>query len=211
MQSFTAPTGPFGIIFAAFVFFWLDIPQLSSSRVLGGLLSLSEKSITYFMGVQLVIYRGFPTAITALCGALAGVLFRSKSLPFRRIRFPAKLVNIASLLFGASSPRQTGAAVTARAAGVGGAGGVGAAVGAEAQAWADADPLAAAIAASLADHHQHQQNNNNRRAGQAQAPQRDQGTAPAPAAATAGAGDGTGAAPASATGAASASDGDSRR
>lgn len=49
-DSHVLASGPYGLIFAAFIPFFVDIPVMSRFRVLG--INFTDKSIVYFVGFQ---------------------------------------------------------------------------------------------------------------------------------------------------------------
>ncbi|XP_042425092.1 rhomboid-like protein 20 [Zingiber officinale] len=94
-------SGPYGLIFAAFVPFYFDIPVTSRFRMLG--LNFSNKSAIYFAGFQLVLSAWRRSFIPAICGLLTGFLFRANIFCIRKLKFPKKLTSLFSWLF-LSSP-----------------------------------------------------------------------------------------------------------
>lgn len=50
-------SGPYGLIFASFIPFYLDIPVSTRFRVFG--VNFSDKSFIYLAGVQVIIYHRF--------------------------------------------------------------------------------------------------------------------------------------------------------
>eukprot|EP01006_Ploeotia_vitrea_P040126 TRINITY_DN66404_c3_g1_i3.p1 TRINITY_DN66404_c3_g1~~TRINITY_DN66404_c3_g1_i3.p1 ORF type:complete len:292 (-),score=117.11 TRINITY_DN66404_c3_g1_i3:55-930(-) len=80
-----ASPGPYAFIFALFVFFFRDVPKSTRFRVLG--LPLSDKTFVYLVGLQMTLASQPHSLLSAVCGLIAGVLYRS--LPaLRRVRFP---------------------------------------------------------------------------------------------------------------------------
>ncbi|KAG6485105.1 hypothetical protein ZIOFF_053634 [Zingiber officinale] len=77
-------SGPYGLIFAAFVPFYFDIPVTSRFRMLG--LNFSNKSAIYFAGFQLVLSAWRRSFIPAICGLLTGFLFRANIFCIRKLK-----------------------------------------------------------------------------------------------------------------------------
>ncbi|WOK93615.1 rhomboid-like protein 20 isoform X2 [Canna indica] len=94
-------SGPYGLIFASFIPFFLDIPVTSRFRMLG--LKFSDKSAVYFAGFQLLLYSWKRSFIPGICGLVAGFLFRINAFGIRRLKFPKKIASAVSRLFLSSS------------------------------------------------------------------------------------------------------------
>nr|XP_027207029.1 ubiquitin-associated domain-containing protein 2-like [Penaeus vannamei] len=69
------PPGPYGMIFPLFVNYLFDIPRVAQTSVLG--IPITGKTLTYLLGLQ-VCSTSPATATSALCGIIAGVLYRYK-------------------------------------------------------------------------------------------------------------------------------------
>lgn len=79
-------SGPYGLIFASFVPFFLDIPVSSRFRIFG--INFSDKSFIYLAGLQLLLSSWRRSLVPGICGILAGVLYRVNLFGIRRIKFP---------------------------------------------------------------------------------------------------------------------------
>ncbi|ONK63629.1 uncharacterized protein A4U43_C07F17250, partial [Asparagus officinalis] len=79
-------SGPYGLIFASFVPFYLDIPVSSRFRIFG--INISDKSFIYLAGLQLLLSSWKRSLVPGLCGILAGVLYRVNAFKIRRVKFP---------------------------------------------------------------------------------------------------------------------------
>ncbi|CAN7997084.1 unnamed protein product [Ixodes hexagonus] len=67
------PSGPYALVFALFVNYFLDIPRVAQSYILG--IPVTGKTLTYLLGLQ-VISTSKETAICGLCSLVAGALCR---------------------------------------------------------------------------------------------------------------------------------------
>ena len=76
-------SGPYGVVFAMFVPFCLDVPATSRFTFLG--LALTDKAFTYALGLQLLLLHGRLSALAGLCGLAAGALVRLDVLGLRRL------------------------------------------------------------------------------------------------------------------------------
>lgn len=74
------PPGPYGVIFPWFVAYLFDIPRVAQTRILG--VPITGKTLTYLLGLQ-VCSTSPATAISALCGLAAGVIYRYNLLWIR--------------------------------------------------------------------------------------------------------------------------------
>ncbi len=81
--------GLYSVVFALFVPYYALVPKLDRYRILG--VELSDKSLIYVCGSQLLFSRGRESLATGLCGLLGGLLCLSESLPFRKLELPAPL------------------------------------------------------------------------------------------------------------------------
>ena len=81
--------GLYSVVFALFVPYFALVPKLNRHRILG--VELSDKSLVYLWGSQLLFARGRESLATGLCGLLGGLLCLSESLPFRKMELPAPL------------------------------------------------------------------------------------------------------------------------
>ncbi|RZS17539.1 hypothetical protein BHM03_00049692 [Ensete ventricosum] len=98
-------SGPYGLIFATFIPFFVDIPVTSRFRVLG--INFTDKSIIYFVGFQLLLCGWKWSFIPGICGVLAGFLYRVNAFGIRRLKFPKKVASVVSRLFVSSSTSST--------------------------------------------------------------------------------------------------------
>ncbi|CAN7941755.1 unnamed protein product [Ixodes pacificus] len=67
------PSGPYALVFALFVNYFLDIPRVAQTYVLG--VPVTGKTLTYLLGLQ-VISTSRETAVCGLCSLVAGALCR---------------------------------------------------------------------------------------------------------------------------------------
>uniref|UniRef100_A0A0D9UZG5 UBA domain-containing protein n=1 Tax=Leersia perrieri TaxID=77586 RepID=A0A0D9UZG5_9ORYZ len=80
----TLACGPYGLIFASFIPFFLDIPVTSRFRIFG--VNFSDKSFIYLAGLQLLLSSGKRSLIPGICGLIAGSLYRLNVLGIRRMK-----------------------------------------------------------------------------------------------------------------------------
>ncbi|KAL1291745.1 rhomboid-like protein 20 isoform X1 [Arachis duranensis] len=79
--------GPYGLIFASYVPFFLDIPVSTRIRVFG--IPFSDKSFIYLAGLQqLVLSSWRRSLLPGMCGILAGSLYRLNVFYIRKAKFP---------------------------------------------------------------------------------------------------------------------------
>jgi hypothetical protein len=81
-------SGPYGLIFASFIPFYLDIPVSTRFRVFG--VNFSDKSFIYLAGVQLLLSSWKRSIFPGICGIIAGSLYRLNILGIRK----AKVIHI---------------------------------------------------------------------------------------------------------------------
>lgn len=94
-------SGPYCLIFASFVPFYLDIPISSRIRVYG--VQFSDKSFVYLAGLQLLFSSWKQSLIPGICGMLAGSLYRLNFLYIRSMKFPDTMLSTLSRLSWPSS------------------------------------------------------------------------------------------------------------
>ncbi|WOK96785.1 rhomboid-like protein 20 [Canna indica] len=94
-------SGPYGLIFAAFVPFFLDIPVSSRFRIFG--INLTDKSFVYLAGLQLLFSSWKQSVVPGFCGMLAGSLYHLNALGIRKIKFPEAVLSVFSRLSRPSS------------------------------------------------------------------------------------------------------------
>ncbi|ONM31298.1 Rhomboid-like protein 20 [Zea mays] len=80
----TLASGPYGLIFASFVPFFLDIPITSRFRIFG--LNFSDKSFIYLAGFQLLLSSWKRSLIPGIFGLVAGSLYRLNVLGIRKMK-----------------------------------------------------------------------------------------------------------------------------
>ncbi|CAH8268851.1 unnamed protein product [Arabidopsis lyrata] len=99
-------SGPYGLIFASFIPFYLDIPVSTRFRVFG--VNFSDKSLIYLAGVQLLLSSWKRSIFPGICGIIAGPLYRLNILGIRKAKFPEFVASFFSRLsfpsFGNSPP-----------------------------------------------------------------------------------------------------------
>ncbi|XP_048127107.1 rhomboid-like protein 20 isoform X2 [Rhodamnia argentea] len=109
--------GPYGLIFASFIPFYLDIPVSTKIRVFG--VQFSDKSFIYLAGLQLLLSSWRRSIFPGICGFVAGSLYRLNFFYIRKAKpnYPAPVpstpepseASIAALVsmgFDRSSARQ---------------------------------------------------------------------------------------------------------
>ncbi|XP_062196167.1 rhomboid-like protein 20 isoform X1 [Phragmites australis] len=77
-------SGPYGLIFASFVPFFIDIPVTSQFRIFG--LNFSDKSFIYLAGLQLFLSSWKRSLIPGIFGLVAGSLYRLNVLSIRKMK-----------------------------------------------------------------------------------------------------------------------------
>jgi len=83
------PAGPYGLIFGLFALYWLEVPPTTRVPLLR-LMPVSDKTMNYAIGLQLLWAAQANAGYTAACGALLGLIY--KLVPaMQRLRFPAAL------------------------------------------------------------------------------------------------------------------------
>ncbi|CAH8371494.1 unnamed protein product [Eruca vesicaria subsp. sativa] len=92
-------SGPYAFIFASFVSFYLDIPILKRFHLFG--VHFSDKSSIYLAGVLLLLSSWQRSIIPAICGIIAGSLYRLNIFGIRKAKFPELIASFFSRL---SSP-----------------------------------------------------------------------------------------------------------
>jgi membrane associated rhomboid family serine protease len=93
--SFEKPvSGPYAIIFACFMLFYLYIPASARFKLLG--INLSDKVFTYLLGIQLLCSHMPLSVVAGSCGLLSGIAYLSNTLPLNRIRWPQPVVRFCS-------------------------------------------------------------------------------------------------------------------
>ncbi|XP_062196175.1 rhomboid-like protein 20 isoform X2 [Phragmites australis] len=116
-------SGPYGLIFASFVPFFIDIPVTSQFRIFG--LNFSDKSFIYLAGLQLFLSSWKRSLIPGIFGLVAGSLYRLNVLSIRKMKIPQIIASFFARYFAPSSgnasrpsrslvrntPSQTGRAV----------------------------------------------------------------------------------------------------
>ncbi|KAK3159914.1 hypothetical protein QOZ80_1BG0052700 [Eleusine coracana subsp. coracana] len=94
-------SGPYGLIFASFVPFFLDIPVTSRFRVFG--LNFSDKSLIYLAGLQLLLSSWKRSLIPGVFGLVAGSLYRLNVFGIRKMKLPQIISSFFSRYFASSS------------------------------------------------------------------------------------------------------------
>ncbi|EAY73448.1 hypothetical protein OsI_01326 [Oryza sativa Indica Group] len=97
----TLACGPYGLIFASFIPFFLDIPVTSRFRIFG--VNFSDKSFIYLAGLQLLLSSGKRSLIPGICGLIAGSLYRLNVLGIRRMKMPQVIASFFARIFAPSS------------------------------------------------------------------------------------------------------------
>ena len=106
-------SGPYGLIFGLYTFFFATIPKLSPQSLSLFGVHFSDKSFTYIMGAQLAMNgwnRGnlFGSLVSASAGLAFGLLYISEIFPLHHLRLPSSLGSFLGKTvlpwFGSSSP-----------------------------------------------------------------------------------------------------------
>ncbi|KAL3533531.1 hypothetical protein ACH5RR_007052 [Cinchona calisaya] len=100
--------GPYGLIFASFVPFYLDIPVSTRFRVFN--LPFSDKTFMYVAGLQLLFSSWKRSLLPGICGILAGTLYHLNVLRARRMKFPEFIASFFSRLSWPSTGNRSPAA-----------------------------------------------------------------------------------------------------
>ncbi|KFK36963.1 hypothetical protein AALP_AA4G195300 [Arabis alpina] len=106
-------SGPYALIFASFVPFYLDIPVSKRFGVFG--VHFSDKSFIYLAGVQLLLSSWKRSLFPGICGIIAGSLYRLNIFGVRKAKLPefvASLfsrISLPSLSSQSQAPRRTSA------------------------------------------------------------------------------------------------------
>ncbi|XP_023702139.1 ubiquitin-associated domain-containing protein 2 isoform X1 [Cryptotermes secundus] len=92
------PPGPYGLIFPLFVSFFFDVPRVAQTHILG--IPVTGKTLTYFLGLQ-VCSTSAATAISGLCGIVAGLMYRYNVLYLRQwFLVPRWMAKLSSMSVG---------------------------------------------------------------------------------------------------------------
>ncbi|XP_069690520.1 ubiquitin-associated domain-containing protein 2-like isoform X2 [Periplaneta americana] len=88
----------YGLIFPLFVSFFFDVPRVAQTHILG--IPVTGKTLTYLLGLQ-VCSTSVATAISGLCGIVAGLMYRYNVLYLRRwFLVPRWLAKLSSVSVG---------------------------------------------------------------------------------------------------------------
>eukprot|EP00026_Physarum_polycephalum_P013383 Phypoly_transcript_13778.p1 GENE.Phypoly_transcript_13778~~Phypoly_transcript_13778.p1 ORF type:complete len:285 (+),score=28.28 Phypoly_transcript_13778:129-983(+) len=87
-------SGPYALIFALIVQYFYEVPATYRFRFLG--LNGSNKIMIYLIALQMIGSRFPGSLILGLSGIIAGLAYRSESLPLKRFAIPQPLVKIAT-------------------------------------------------------------------------------------------------------------------
>ncbi|KAG8045182.1 hypothetical protein GUJ93_ZPchr0008g13966 [Zizania palustris] len=94
-------SGPYSLIFASFIPFFLDIPVTSRFRIIG--VNFSDKSFIYLAGLQLLLSSWKRSLIPGICGLIAGSLYRLNVLGIRRMKMPRVISSFFARIFEPTS------------------------------------------------------------------------------------------------------------
>ncbi|KAI9476478.1 MAG: hypothetical protein EXX96DRAFT_577313 [Benjaminiella poitrasii] len=86
------PGGPYALIFSILYQYYRIIPITYRFRVFG--VVMTNKLFLYILALQMALSQSFATIIPAICGILAGVLYRTDVINIKRWRFPIVLQRI---------------------------------------------------------------------------------------------------------------------
>ncbi|KAL3161067.1 hypothetical protein ABBQ38_009450 [Trebouxia sp. C0009 RCD-2024] len=96
--SVVLPSGPYGLIFANFVPFALDIPPAQRFTLLG--LPMTDKAFVYLAGLQLLANSSLHSALAGGCGLVAGLAYHYNFLGIKRLKVPRRVQRWCSWAFG---------------------------------------------------------------------------------------------------------------
>lgn len=110
--SFTKiASGPYPIIFGLFIFYFAMIPKLSPNSLSLFGIQFSDKTMTYFMGLQLALNTWSNSLASATTGVLFGLMYTAEILPFHRFRVPSSVSSLMNRMMlpwlGSKSPWET--------------------------------------------------------------------------------------------------------
>ncbi|KAG0244432.1 hypothetical protein BGW41_007724 [Actinomortierella wolfii] len=88
------PAGPFGVLFAALYQYFAVIPSTYEFKIFG--IVLTDKIYMYILALQLVWSQPPGSIVAAICGWIAGAMYRADVGGLRRWRFPAFMARMAS-------------------------------------------------------------------------------------------------------------------
>ena len=95
--------GPYSLIYAMFVLYFLKVPKLVPRlfSIMG--IDISNKTIMYIMGLQLMLANGWSSVIPSISGMIAGFLYcfpftNSKRNPLQTFRLPKFLCRLGNFL-----------------------------------------------------------------------------------------------------------------
>ncbi|KAF9977619.1 hypothetical protein BGZ73_005473 [Actinomortierella ambigua] len=88
------PAGPFGVLFAALYQYFSVIPATYEFKVFG--IVLTDKIYMYILALQLFWSQPPGSIVAAVCGWLAGALYRADLGGLRRWRFPQWVAKLAT-------------------------------------------------------------------------------------------------------------------
>ncbi|KAG9070750.1 hypothetical protein KI688_008290 [Linnemannia hyalina] len=87
------PAGPYGVLFAALYQFYRVIPTMYEFKVFG--IAFTDKVFMYALATQLILSHMPGSLASAVCGLLAGAIYRSDMAGTRRWRFPEPIKRLA--------------------------------------------------------------------------------------------------------------------
>jgi hypothetical protein len=94
-------TGPYFLIFSLIPFYYIYVPKTSTPQysILG--LTISEKSWTYLLAIQLVLGENISSIIPAVAGLLAGYLYiQDHTKKLQKFRLPRSIENSIATISG---------------------------------------------------------------------------------------------------------------
>ncbi|XP_054720865.1 ubiquitin-associated domain-containing protein 2-like [Uloborus diversus] len=92
------PTGPYGLIFPLFVNYFMDIPRVAQTYILG--VPVTGKTLTYLLGLQ-VMSTNKASMVSGICSLTAGIICRWNIFHVLDIiKVPKVLARVASMCFG---------------------------------------------------------------------------------------------------------------
>ena len=89
-------SGPYGILFGLFVFYFAMIPKLSPNSLSFFGIHFSDKTMTYFMGLQLAFNTWSHSFASAAAGVAFGLLYTAEIIPLHKILLPSSISSLCS-------------------------------------------------------------------------------------------------------------------
>lgn len=92
LLALKAPAGPYSLIFANYVNYFMDVPSTQRFRVFGW--PMTDKAFLYLAGIQLFFSAPKSSFMAAACGFFGGLVYKSNILNIQRLRVPGWLMQL---------------------------------------------------------------------------------------------------------------------